>query len=348
MRIVHAADFHNSLAGSFIPAIAALARSRRARGDEFFLVVPRIPDAVWHDDALASGIELLVVDGDEGARRAVRTLGADLLHLHFYGWLLPVTLAEWRTRTTILWHIHSGDHRPQTLRNRVGAWLRFRLAGARARRILVVSGAVADQIKTVGAPARKVVVVPNAIDEHHFRPPTASERAEARASFGIPSDAPVVAFFGRDPIIKGTDRLVAAMRDIPEAILVAVGADDGALQDLQGRRVVSVRRVDDVRSVYWASDALAMPSRAEGMPYTLLEASATGLPAVTSAIAPLREAAATIPTITSVDADDPRAFASAIRRSLGSARSPADSIVRKHSLDRWVETVEAIYDEVCS
>ena len=341
LRIVHAADFHNRLPGSFVRALIALAQDRRARGDQFTLLVPRVAGASWYTQFEATGATLVVVDDPAKMRKTVSNLRPDVLHVHFYGWLVPLTLGMIGRRGRVFWHIHSGDSRTPGFPARLTAWGRFRILGARCEKILAVSHAVAAELRRFGATSRKVTVIPNAVDIAHFRPPTKDEREAARTKLGVPNGSRVIVFFGRDAHIKGTDRLVAALGALPEATLLAVGVHATALAPIRERSIL-LDDTDDVRSLYWASDALAMPSRVEGMPYTLLEASATGLPAVTSTIAPLREAADSIRSVSLAETDDPQAFARVLRASFAGRPDGAQSL-SAHSIEQWVRHIDAAY-----
>ena len=130
-----------------------------------------------------------------------------------------------------------------------------------------------------------VHVIPNGRDATHFRPPSPSERAQARAGLGLGPDDRVACWIGalsweKQPLLAieaaraapGTRLVIAG--DGPEATKVAAGAEAAP-------GVTSVLgSVDDVRSVYWASDLLLMTSRTEGLPGVLVEAALCGLPAV--------------------------------------------------------------------
>src|SRR6266404_5595692 len=122
----------------------------------------------------------------------------------------------------------------------------------------------------------------------------APARATARARLGLPADAFVVAGLGRFVPVKGFD-LVAALPPlvaaVPSARLVLVG--DGperrALEaqavalGVRGRLLVT-GAMPDIAVGLAAADALAAPSRNEGMGRALVEAMALGLPVVASEV----------------------------------------------------------------
>ena len=145
-------------------------------------------------------------------------------------------------------------------------------------------------------PEEKIALIPHGVDSTRFHPASAEERRAARARFGLAADARVIAFTGRLLRGKGLEALLDAFAWIapvvPSAHLVIVGSGEGqalsveeALRSsasspaLQGR-VTFTGRLDDVAEVLRAADVFAFPSVYEALGLSLLEAAATGLPAV--------------------------------------------------------------------
>ena len=282
MRVVWAAASGGLQRGGFIPALERTGSLLLARGDSLDVVVPDVGEAAWHGELRARGIGVHAVRNDPwSAARRVASLRGDVVHAHFHDWLVAVTLATWPTRARLLWHLHSAFE-TDTVAVRVNPRrrLKFRALGARAAAFVCVTETIAAGARALGADPRKIVVVPNAVDAARFFPADAATRAAARARLGI-DGAPAIAFFGRDPGIKGADVLRGALERLDGVTVVAVAAPQSTVDDLARRaRVVNVPFTDDVREVLWAVDAVAMPSRGEGMPFVALEALACGVPVV--------------------------------------------------------------------
>lgn len=341
MRVLHAAGFEALTPGGFVPLLGALARRLAARGDAFAFVAPRVSGAAWHDELRCAGAELHLVEDVAEAARFARAWRPDVAHVHFFGWELRLTLALWPSRARIFWHLHSTARTGTGIRRR-NAWTlaRFRLLGARAERFAAVSQAVADEMVELGAPRSKVVVVPNAVDTARFRPPSAAERAAARARLGL-GDAPAVLFFGRDPVLKGADVLAGALRERLGATVVTVATPAGARAALaQSAQVVDVAPTSDVAPLMWACDALAMPSRGEGFGLVLLEAAATGLPVAASDLPALRETAGGFEGVSFAAPGDSAAFARALRAALATPRRSPPAV---GGPDGWAARVDALY-----
>jgi glycosyltransferase involved in cell wall biosynthesis len=344
VHIVWAAAYGGRQRGGFIPALESVARRVLARGDALDVVVPDVGPAAWHADVRALGVGLHVVPDDgRAAARTAAALRGDVVHAHFHDWLVPVTLAAWSSRARILWHIHSTsqpDGAP--LRTSPQRAIKYRLVGTRVAAFVCVTEAIADEARGLGAPPRKIAVVRNAVDTARLHAPLPGARARAREKLGL-NGAPAIAFFGRDPAIKGADLLAGALDRLSGVTVVAVATPGDAVAELaRHARVVAVPFTDDVREVLWAVDAVALPSRGEGLPFVALEALACGLPVVASdlpwAVELAREGAA----VRLADSADPASLAAALRAAL--AAPPAAGTGDGGGLERWTDRVLELYE----
>jgi sugar transferase (PEP-CTERM/EpsH1 system associated) len=147
-------------------------------------------------------------------------------------------------------------------------------------------------LKDVGIPAHKVTTIHNGVDLDRFG---AVERRAARDELGLPLEALVIGTIGRLDPVKDQAALVRALSGLrrchPEACLVIAG--DGPCRDALTRlslelgvedRVWLLGQRSDVPVVLAAMDVFALPSIAEGMSNTALEAMATGLPVVATRV----------------------------------------------------------------
>ncbi len=141
----------------------------------------------------------------------------------------------------------------------------------------------AEDVRTLGF---RACIVPNAVDVDAFAAPAAFD---VRAELGIPRDVPLIAWIGRFDPVKDQAGLVRAFaavaRAYPHAVLALAG-DGPCRADLEGLvdqlgvrgRVRFYGTVSDVPGVLAAMDLFVLPSLAEGMSNTVLEAMASGLP----------------------------------------------------------------------
>jgi glycosyltransferase involved in cell wall biosynthesis len=131
-------------------------------------------------------------------------------------------------------------------------------------------------------------------------------RRSVRASLGLQPDQLMVLYVGRMVKAKGVfdliDAVDAARRQRRDLVCVLVGAHDGFDESVELRKLLrsmpqlslSIKVLpacapDSVWQYLNAADIFAFPSHSEGMPNSLLEAMAAGLPAVAYAIAPVLE-----------------------------------------------------------
>jgi glycosyltransferase involved in cell wall biosynthesis len=163
-----------------------------------------------------------------------------------------------------------------------------------------------EAVRTRIASADRLVHIGNGVDPDIFDPGRTAAAGEAvRGELGL-GDGPLVGFTGRIVREKGAVEFVRAAgivaRRFPRAAFVMIGAPlpsdrDGCLaeiarlrdeQGLQQRLFMTGYR-DDVPAVLSVLDLFAMPSWREGMPRSLIEAMAAGLPVVATDIRGCRE-----------------------------------------------------------
>lgn len=139
---------------------------------------------------------------------------------------------------------------------------------------------------------RRLLVISNGIELGRFHPAPAA-RDRVRGELGIPGDAWVFGTVGRIATEKNHALLVRAMAPLlgPGTRLVIAG--DGPLRSAVSELVTTLgagafvhllgaRR--DVPDVLNALDAFVMSSDTEGLPLVVLEAMATGLPVLSTAV----------------------------------------------------------------
>jgi glycosyltransferase involved in cell wall biosynthesis len=220
----------------------------------------------------------------------------------------------------------------------------------------------AEALRPRGAAGARTEVVPSGVDTDVFRPrPTL--RDDIRARIGVPSGHPVIGTVGRLEARKGTDVLLEAAahlrkKGLPDLRVVVVG--DGPLRDelpALARRLGIADQMhmlgdrSDVADVLAALDVFVLPSRTEGMSNALLEAMATALPVVATAVGGNPEVVAAETTGVLVPPDDSTAMAEAVMRLLAApdvaarlgvaARAHVEERYGARAMVRRLETVYA-------
>jgi teichuronic acid biosynthesis glycosyltransferase TuaC len=151
---------------------------------------------------------------------------------------------------------------------------------------------------------RRHIILPRGVDPAPLR--SAEARRAVRAELDVGEDELLLLFVGRIVRAKGIFDLVEAFeqvrRERPEIVCALVGAHDGfddsaELRTKLERAPELARRVrllpacppERVWDYLHAGDVFVFPSHSEGMPNSLLEAMAAGLPALAGEIPAVRE-----------------------------------------------------------
>lgn len=165
-----------------------------------------------------------------------------------------------------------------------------------ADRFVVVSRETEALLVQCGIARDRIVLVPNGTDGARFSPASPGERLAARRHLGLPVDRIVALCAGRLVPVKGYDVLIEAIAGLPreaarqmEFVIVGDGPEAGHLKDLAVRRGVEshVRfegHREETADYFKAADLFILPSRGEGLSNALVEAMASGLPAICSAV----------------------------------------------------------------
>ena len=150
-------------------------------------------------------------------------------------------------------------------------------------------------IERGGIAPEKISILPHGIDTAKYPKSTSARRRELKIAHGVEPARKVLLFCARVVKDKGVDTLQDVWRILhkkfPDALLFVVGGGINALLDelrtLSAALDDSIKvigEVDAPQEFYQLADVYIFPSRHEGLPTSLLEAMASGLPAVTSDI----------------------------------------------------------------
>lgn len=341
----------------------------------------RIVAAVRRDHAFERDLEAFQAEGrrvrvldmvraarplaDLRAARALRLLleqePSDLVHLHSSkaGWIGRLAAGSLPCRIVYTPHAFPFLQRVSPLWR--GAYRLAERWGARRTDALFAVGQAEGRVavEQVGYPSGRVHVLPNAVDPDRVRDEV-GERAP-RAS-GEPARVALGADLRpqKDPLtfLRAGARLLAAGRPVrlllPEhgALLGAARREAARLGIAHAVEFVPVD--DDLVPLLRRADLCVLCSLWEGLPYTMLDALALGLPLVASDIPPLAEVLAPLEPGLLVAPGDPAALAGVVGRWLDAPPARvADLALRaearlrgEHDLARWGVRVRALYREL--
>jgi glycosyltransferase involved in cell wall biosynthesis len=172
----------------------------------------------------------------------------------------------------------------------------------RLDKIVTAAGIVEKRLLDWGVPRDKLVRIPIGVDTECFAAPDAARRQAARAAFGIGEGQVAVGSFQKDGVgwgdglepklIKGPDIFLEVVdrlrREIPLFVLLTGPARGYVKRGLERLGVshahTYVDRHEDLVPCYHALDLYFVTSREEGGPMGLMEAMASGVPVVSTAV----------------------------------------------------------------
>ena len=204
---------------------------------------------------------------------------------------------------------------------------------ARFARVQVTHAEMQDLMLEAGVDPGRVFRIPLGIDLENFPLGGADARALARAAIGLPVGAFVAGSFQKDGVgweaglepklIKGPDVLLAVLEQllgaVPELHVLLTGPARGYVrQGLERLGIpyvhLTARSRPELARAYHALDVYLVTSRQEGGPKAALEATAAGVPLVTTRVGQVPEIVEDSRTALVVDVEDVEALAAKVLR----------------------------------
>lgn len=293
-------------------------------------------------------------------RQLLRSRQAELLHCHgykenFYGLFAARGLPK--IATNHLWKRTS-----RALR--FYCWLDAKLI-RHFDHVVAVSEPIQEELRAAGVPAHKITRIANGIDTAPYRRVWHdTEREAVRASLGILPERLAIGMVSQLSIEKGhvyaLDAIAQLRPRFPQLLLVVIG-DGPELPTLQAavtrqnleQHVLFCGRRSDIADVMRAFDIFLLPSLLEGLPMALLEAMATGQPAVASHVGDVDKAIQDGMSGLLVPPANPTALAAALARLAASpdlrlnlGRAAADRINQQFSARQMARQYCRLYDSL--
>lgn len=215
----------------------------------------------------------------------------------------------------------------------------------------------------------RLVALPNAIDVESFSP--ATDRQAAKVRVGAPLDRPLLLMLanlaphkGQMTALRTVCRLREQGRDV-QLWLAGIDRSEEQSYERELRQQIHMLGLDervtllgfrqDTPTLLQAADVVLLPSTAEGLPLSLLEAQASGVPVIAAPTAGIPEIIADGRTGFLVSAEDDAGYAARVRKLLDEPRLRQDIAAaalfqcrQRHSRGEYHRRITDLYADLLS
>jgi glycosyltransferase involved in cell wall biosynthesis len=370
MRVIHVMRESEEIYGAERVILAELAKQRADGLDAQFLMLEETriegrPDKMGKA-VTALGVPLIRVPVHSqiswgmirDVRDRLRGANADVIHTHGYKGDFIGLLGGRLAKIPVVGEVSGWLFPKRDLQIRFYEWLDVQTL-KRMDRILVLSDHYRRLTMRMGM-GWKVRLVPSGVDIEGLR--ARAGKADLRARLGLAPGTPLVGMLSRLSLEKGVDLFVEAMayvaRRLPDArgVVFGTGPEEARLKE-------QARRLGLEQHLIWAGycaeamdallslDVVALTSRFEALPQTLMEAMVMKRPAVVTPVGGCPELVLDGETGIVTPNHDPERIASAfchllskpeLARQMG--ERGARRIEENYTMDHWSRRTLAVYE----
>jgi glycosyltransferase involved in cell wall biosynthesis len=289
--------------------------------------------------------------------RAINDWNPAIIHAHSGTWLPSAVVKTLRRRTALVFTDH-GRYPPEPrARAIIERW-----CAQRTDRLLAVSAATSDYVKNFLGLRTAPEVIENGISLAPYQAARAN-RSRMREVLGVTTEEKLLIAVGRLVPVKNhrllLEAFAAARAKLPALRLAIIGS--GALEaELKsfaeglglGNDVRFLGYRDDIPDCLAASDVFVNSSTTEGLPISLLEAMAAGLPVIATSVGGVPQVLGPSQAGVLVPSGDGVAMAAAMvalstnSALLGRLSRSATAAAEAYSLERCAERHAALYESL--
>ena len=216
-------------------------------------------------------------------------------------------------------------------------------------------------VKQCHFPSEKVISIPTGVNLEFFH---TKRNPEAKLRYGLDKDAIVITNVGIFRKVKGHEvtlkAVVKVLNHFPRAkfLLVGDGPDKKELEEMAnkmgiGKHILFPGFIDNIPEIYSFTDIAILSSWSEGLPQSLLQAMAAGVPVIATNVGGVPEVVVHEESGILIEAGDHEALADGIIRIFnepdlaGRLTEKAKRLVMKeHSIDHMLDRIENLYREM--
>ncbi len=223
----------------------------------------------------------------------------DILHVHGINlWGLPAMLiARLLGMSVVAKMTLLGEDDPPGLEKMKFGRLRKKVYWF-PHKVIALTQAQLEQYRRSEFPNHKVVQIPNGVDLSRYFPVSAESKVSLKKKLNLPTEKSVVLFVGKISIRKGVPLLMEAWTNHlqNENIMLCLVGPENLERDYsnQVRDLIKSKRLENrirmagpqknIAEYLQAADVFVLSSNREGLPNSLLEAMACGLPCIVAAM----------------------------------------------------------------
>lgn len=282
--------------------LGALAPVLQTQGVDVSVLTRRLPGTSAFEKIDEVPVYRLPVPGPKPVASLTFTLSAllllnklrpDLIHAHEL--ISPATTAltaHYLLNRPLVLTPHLGGPLGdvQRMRRKTLGGLRLSLFRREAAAFVAISSEIDSELAAAGVPTHRRVLIANGVNPQHFSKPSIEEKRERRKTLGLSPQSCVAVFVGRLVPIKRLDILLIIWPEIrkncPDAVLLILGSGplESELKQAAPEGVQFCGSQADVTPYLQAADLFVLSSDSEGLPVSLLEGMACGLPCVATRV----------------------------------------------------------------
>ena len=337
-------------------------------GPNYVSIVAAFRDGALRKEMTDAGIQVHILNRRSGIdlmlivklARLIKSHQVKIVNSHHF---VSLFYAFWAARLTRIPIIHT-EHSRWEMEDLTPFWDRwFRFFLKRTEAVSAVSEASYTYIQNVyGVEEQRVTLILNGIDDNLFK--KAKEETVRRASLGLKAQDIIIGTVGNLRKEKNQELLIRALAIIKDrggsfkALFIGDGPCRSDLEILAAElkvddKVIFLGTRRDVPHLYGLFDIYCLTSRFEGLPLTLLEAMAAGVPVIGTDVLGIKEVITDNENGLLVPDNDPEQLSKAILILAGSvtlrntlAEHGRRLVCDRYNLNKFVRNYERLFQGV--